>query len=139
MELPALNEDSCPIGTQLRPYQVTYDRDFVQQFLNKTGESLDDYLEQGQQLVPPGVFLGAYARLIHESFHYETGVHVSSDVQFLKAVPLGTEATVAGEALRLFERNGDKYITFSVVISDESGQLLAHVEHTSIYDLKPRR
>lgn len=137
--LPPLNEETAPPGRPLNPYDVTYDLQFVQEFLGKTGESLEEYTRDGQVTVPPGVFLGSYARLIHGSFHYTAGVHVSSDMKLHKAPPLGTHATVTGEVIRLSERNGDKYVTFSVNVTGDDGMRYAEIEHVSIYSLRSRK
>jgi hypothetical protein len=83
------------------------------------------------------MFLGAYGRLIHGTFHYEAGVHTASELSISRALPEGTKAKVSGEVLKTFERNGDKYVTFNVVISDDVGEA-ARVEHTSIYGLRSR-
>lgn len=136
--LPELNDANCPAGTPLKPYQITYDQEQLQKYLDRTGERAEDYQIDGRQLIPPGMFLGAYGRLIHETFHYQAGVHVSSDLDLRRSATLGETVTVSGNALRLFERNGDKYVTFDVIITDESGERLARVEHTSIYALRPR-
>jgi hypothetical protein len=138
MELPPLNETNCPPGTPLKPYQLTYDREQLRKYLDRTGETEADYQVDGQQVVPPGMFLGAYGRLIHETFHYEAGVHVSSDLELRRVANLGETVTVSGNALKLFERNGDKYVTFDVIITGTDGDRLARVEHTSVYALRPR-
>lgn len=137
-DLPPLNEENAGPGTVLKPYEVTYDADFIAPLLSRTGESLDAYVYDGVATVPPGVFLGAYGRLIHETFHYTTGVHVSSDMKVCQPAPVGTKARVSGQVLRLYERNGDKYVTFKVNIDDEGGDRLAEVEHSSIYAFRPR-
>lgn len=138
MDLPALSEATCPPGTPLKPYQLTYDAEALKKYLDRTGEQASDYVVDGRQRIPPGMYLGAYGRLIHETFHYEAGVHVSSEMDLRRAADLGQSVTVSGNALRLFERNGDKYITFEVIITDRGGEQLARVEHTSIYALRPR-
>lgn len=137
-DLPPLNEANAGQGTPLKPYEVTYDVDFIAPLLSRTGESLDGYIYDGVAIVPPSVFLGAYGRLIHETFHYTTGVHVSSDMKVCLPAPVGTKAQVSGEVLRLYERNGDKYVTFQVSIDDETGGRIATVEHSSIYAFRPR-
>jgi hypothetical protein len=137
-ELPPLNEETAQPGTPLRPYSVTYDEAFVRMFLDKTGESLDAYRDETGVRVPPGVFLGAYARLLHETYHYEAGVHVSSDLAILRTPPLGTHATVTGKVARLFEKNGDRYVVVALEVTGDSGTVFARVEHTSIYQFKSR-
>ncbi len=138
MEIPPLNEETGKPGTKLRSYEVTYDRAFVESFLEKTGESIESYRQNGGYVVPPGVFLGAYGRLIHESFHYTAGVHTSSEIRSLKPAPLGSHVTVTGEVVRLSERNGDKYVTFTVVVTGDDGTVYADIEHSSIYALRSR-
>ncbi|MEO6398927.1 MAG: hypothetical protein ABIP13_10710 [Tepidiformaceae bacterium] len=137
-DLPPLNEENAGPGTPLKPYHVTFTADSLAPLLSRTGESLDAYVYMGEATVPPGAFLGAYGRLIHETFDYSTGVHVSSDMKVSKAVPVGTEARVSGEILRLYERNGDKYVSFMVNIDDEAGGRIAEVEHSSIYAFRSR-
>lgn len=137
-DLPPLNETTATPGTKLNAYDVTYDVPFIEEYLARTGESAADYTRGGQLLVPPGVFLASYGRLIHGSFHYTTGVHVSSDMKLMKAPPAGTHATVSGEVIRLTERNGDKYVTFSVNVTDGDGERVAEIEHVSIYALRSR-
>jgi hypothetical protein len=138
MDLPALNETNAAPGTPLRPYDLTYSESQIQQFLARTDESLESYIYDGTLHVPPGQLMGAYGRLIHESFHYQAGVHVSSQAEITR-VPVADEPLrVTGEILRLSERNGDKYVTFSVLIDTETGERLAKIEHTSIYQLRAR-
>jgi len=137
-DLPPLNEENAGPGTPLTPYHVTYGTEFIDPLLRRTGESLDRYAYDGVPIVPPSVFLGAYGRLIHETFHYTTGVHVSSDMRVCRPAPVGTKARVSGEVLRLYERNGDKYVTFQVNIDNEAGDRIAEVEHSSIYEFRSR-
>lgn len=137
-ELPPLNEENALPGTPLKSYQVSYTADVLMPLLSRTGESLEAYVIKGVPVVPPAAFLGAYGRLIHETFHYTTGVHVSSDMKLYRPVPVGTQVRVTGEILRLHERNGDKYVTFTVNISDEAGDRVAEIEHSSIYAFRSR-
>jgi hypothetical protein len=136
--LPELNEANAPVGTPLRTYSITYSPEVVQNYLDRGGETADLYMVDGVQLVPPGQLMGAYGRLIHDTFHYETGVHVSSEMSLTKTPPVGTTVNVTGEVLNLFERNGDKYVTFSVVLNTEAGEPVASIDHTSIYKLRSR-
>ncbi len=138
MDLPVLNETNATPGTPLRPYGITYDEGQIRQFLARTDELIESYKHDGVLHVPPGLLMGAYGRLIHETFHYETGVHVSSNISITRVPHAGEPVHVSGEILRLFERNGDKYVTFSVNLSTETGERLASIEHTSIYALRPR-
>ena len=138
MDLPELNEENAPIGTPLRQYTICYTPEVVQQYLDRGGETPAMYMADGVQLVPPGQLMGAYGRLIHETFHYQTGVHVSSEMTLKRMPKVGETASVTGEIVRLSERNGDKYVTFSVVLDDEAGGRLASIEHTSIYKLRSR-
>ena len=133
-----MNEQNAAAGTPLNPYSVVYDRAAIEQYLARSGEPLDLYLADGRLTVPPGMFLGAYGRLIHGTFHYEAGVHTSSQMKVTRCPVEGTVATVSGEVTGTFERNGDKYVAFNVVVSDQAGEICATVEHTSIYSLRSR-
>jgi len=138
MDLPELNEVNAGPGTPLRPYQITYSEEQIKQFLARTDERIEDYEHEGVLQVPPGLVMGAYGRLIHETFHYEAGVHVSSDMQVTRVPRANEPVTVTGDIVRLFERNGDKYVTFNVILSTDAGERLTAIEHTSIYKLRPR-
>ena len=133
-----MNEQNAPAGTPLNAYTITYDRAAIDEYLARSGEPIEPYIHDGRLTVPPGMFLGAYGRLIHGTFHYEAGVHTSSQMSVAKCPPEGTVATVSGKIIETFERNGDKYVTFMVVVSDEAGEVCARVEHRSIYGLRSR-
>jgi hypothetical protein len=132
-----MNEENAPAGKPLNSYEIVYDQAAIDAYLARGGESAALYTHDGTLTVPPGMFLGAYGRLIHETFHYEAGVHTASQLTVHRCPPVGTKATVSGEIIRTFERNGDKYVTFSVRVADAEGPC-AEVEHTSIYGLRSR-
>lgn len=138
MNLPPLTEETCRPGTELRSYQVSYSREDVQTYLERTGEAVDAYVRDGKLQVPPGLLLLNGLRLIHSNYFYETGVYVSSHLH-LHRLPLEEEPIVVGGRIKkLFERHGDKYVTLDVVLSDQENKTLATIEHTSIYELRDR-
>lgn len=138
MSLPVMNEENAKPGTPLNAYTITYDRVAIEAYLARSNEPSALYTVEGTLTVPPGMYLGAYARLIHGTFHYEAGVHTASELRVHKCPPEGTVVTVSGEVQRTFERNGDKYVAFSVNVTDDSGEPCATVDHTSIYALRSR-
>ena len=138
MQLPEMNEATAAPGTPLNPYSITYGRAAIDQYLARSGEPSEPYFRGETLTVPPGMFLGAYGRLIHGTFHYEAGVHTASHMFVTRCPDAGEEVTVSGEIKRTFERNGDKYVVFDVIIKDLNGTTCASVEHTSIYGLRSR-
>lgn len=138
MDLPALNEENCPPGTPLRPYEIAYGEEQIRQYLARADESAQGYERDGVLHVPPGLMVGAYGRLVHESFHYEAGVHVSSRFEFERVPVVDEPLRITGDIVRLFERNGDKYVTFTVVFSTKAAERIAAIEHTSIYQFRSR-
>ena len=88
--------------------------------------------------VPPGLLAGTYGRLIHDTFFYTTGVHVSSDMRLDRPVLAGEPLRVSGAIAEHFERNGNTYVRFTIAIDDADGRSVANVEHVSIYKLRPR-
>jgi hypothetical protein len=135
MSLPPLNETTCHPGAVLRPHDVTYTEQDIEDYVSRTGESLDAYRRDGSLRVPPGMLLIQPIRIIHNNFHYETGVHVSSDLTLHRLPLAGDTVTIGGSVTSLFERNGSKYVALHVTISDPGGDLYAEIEHTSIYAL----
>ena len=139
MDLPELNEENCRPGTVLRSHDVAYDAAEIGAYLERTGESAEAYRHAGRLRVPPGMLLGQPIRLIHNNFHYETGVHVSSHLRLHRLPDEGQRFTVSGRVAGLSERNGNKYVTLVVSFSDGSGATLASIEHVSIYKLAAGR
>ena len=137
-DLLPLNPENAPVGTQLKTYTVTFDREAAATALARTGETPEQYELDGALRVPPLLLLGCYGRLIHESFHYETGVHVSSELT-LHALPrLNEPLTVSGAIEEYSERGGSKYVRFSVNVAGADGTPAATVQHVSIYALQAR-
>jgi hypothetical protein len=136
MELPELSEATCPPGTVLRPHEVTVDAEEINGYLERAGESAEPYRRGGRLRVPPGLLLGQPIRLIHNNFHYETGVHVSSQLRIQRLPEEGQPFTVSGRVSDLYERNGNKYIALAVTFADAAGATLASIEHVSIYQLQ---
>src|SRR5437763_16869506 len=66
-ELPVLNEENAPAGTALRPYDTVYGEAEILTYLARQHEPIDGYRLDGQVVVPPGILLACYARLVHES------------------------------------------------------------------------
>ena len=138
MTLPPLNEETCPAGTLLRPHTVTYTAEDIRRYLDETGERLDAYRVGGVLRVPFGMLLGQPIRIIHNNFHYETGVHTASDLK-VEALPVvGEVVTIGGHVAGHFERNRSKYVTLHVTVMSGDGRLLATIDHTSIYALATR-
>ncbi|MCK9494315.1 MAG: hypothetical protein M0R75_02310 [Dehalococcoidia bacterium] len=136
--LPPLTEETAAPGTRLNSYDRTVTRGDIETFLRRTGEGIEAYLDDDVLTVPSGLLIGFYAPLIHGTFHYEAGVHVSSDLSITR-LPLADESLrVGGEVLRLFEKNDNKYVTFSVEVDTAGGERLARIEHTSIYALRKK-
>jgi hypothetical protein len=137
--LPELNREHAAPGTPLTPYEVTFGASEINAYLERTGESAGQYSGATGVRVPPGMLLGCYGRLIHGTFFYQTGVHVSSSMS-LHRLPLQDEPLrLTGEILDMYERNGSEYVKFSVNVATTAGERLAEVEHVSIYSLKAAR
>jgi hypothetical protein len=139
MDLLALNESNAPPGTALRPRGVTYTEADVQAFLDRTGESPDDYRLDGRVRVPPAQLLAEPIRIIHENFHYETGVHVSSRMTMHRLPFAGDPLTIAGTVKEYFERGGNKYVTLDIRVLDAGGDELMAIDHVSIYQLRAKQ
>jgi hypothetical protein len=138
-DLPELNEANAPAGTPLKSYGITYDRDAIERHCRQTGEAVSNYEHAGRLFVPTGLLAATYGKLIHETFFYTTGVHVSSDLRAQRPALAGESLHVGGSIAEHFERNKNKYVRFSITIEDNARQPVANVEHVSIYKLAPKR
>ena len=135
MDLPELNEQSCLPGTVLQAHAVAHSAEEIRAYLERTGEAPEAYRRDGQLRVPPAMLLAQPIRLIHNNFHYETGVHVSSRLRVRRLPEEGQRFTVSGRVAELFERNGNEYVALDVTFADDAGEMLASIEHVSIYKL----
>lgn len=138
-DLPELNEANAPAGTPLKPYEITYDRAAIERHCGQTGEAVANYELEGTLYVPTGLLAATYGKLIHETFFYTTGVHVSSDLKATRPALAGETLHVGGSIAEHFERNNNKYVRFSIAIEDGARRPVANVEHVSIYKLAPKR
>lgn len=136
--LPPLNETNSAPGTPLTSYERTISLEDVEKFVSRTGEDIESYRRDGEVTVPAGMMMGMYGPLIHGTFHYEAGVHVSSDLTVKRVPRVDEPIRVGGKVLDLFEKNGNKYVTFSVEVRTHDGEELATVAHTSIYALRKK-
>jgi hypothetical protein len=139
MDLPELNEANAPAGTPLKPYEIVYDRAAIERHCGQTGEAVANYEHEGRWYVPTGLLAATYGKLIHETFFYTTGVHVSSDLQAKRPALSDEVLHVSGSIAEHFERNNNKYVRFSISIEDGERRPVANVEHVSIYKLAPKR
>lgn len=137
-DLPVITPETAAPGTPLNGYERTITLADLETFVSRTGESLDDYRTDGVLVVPAGMLMGLYGLLIHGTFHYEAGVHVSSELSVTRAPLVGEPFRVGGQVIELFEKNGNKYVTFSVEATSMAGEPLSRVEHTSIYALRKK-
>lgn len=137
MSLPDLNEQNSPPGTPLTPHGVTYTAGEIAAFLRQTDESLDAYREHGRLYVPPGMLLIQPMRIVHNTFHYETGVHTSSRMVLHAPLFAGETVAISGSIGDLYERNGDKYVALLVTVT-RGNEVVAEIEHHSIYALRSR-
>jgi hypothetical protein len=137
-QLPVLSEQSASAGTALNGYDRTITPADIETFVGRTGESPQGYTVDGALTVPPGMLMGLYGPLIHGTFDYQAGVHVSSELTLNRLPRADQPLCVEGRVLDLFVKNGNKYVTFSVEVSDTAGERLATVDHTSIYSLRAK-
>ncbi len=136
--LPPLNEANAAPGTALRAYDRTISEADIEKFVGRTGEDIEAYRRGGELTVPTGMLMGLYGPLIHGTFHYEAGVHVSSELTVQRTPRVDEALQVGGRLLDLFEKNGNKYVTFTVEVRSADGEDLARVAHTSIYALRKK-
>lgn len=139
MTLPALSPETAPPGTPLRPLAVTYTDADVLDFLAQTGEPAEGYrTADGRLRVPPAMLMAQPIRIVHASFHYETGVHTASHLTLHRLPLTGEPLTVTGRVRDFSERGGDRYVVLAVAIA-AGDEVCAEIEHTSIYALRARR
>jgi hypothetical protein len=100
---------------------------------------------------PSPLYVGADA-LIHPAFYVEQGnravdrnvlpgpwMHVSSEIQHFAGAHVGDDLTTRGRVHRLFEKKGHEFIEVDLLLVANDTRAVAHLRHTAIYQLAPRR
>jgi len=88
--------------------------------------------------IHPGWIAARMTPLIHHSYDYGPAIHARSQIQNLSPALIGQSVTVAGHFLEQYERKGHHYAVVDGVILSESGEELAHLRHTTIFQVARR-
>ena len=76
--------------------------------------------------------------LLHHSYDYGPAIHTRSQIQNLAPAMAGQTITMCGQFIETFERKGHWYGVVDGVMLSETGQQLARLRHTTIYQVAKR-
>jgi acyl dehydratase len=136
--LPRLTPETAPVGQDLRPMPVRYSHeDAVEYATSKQADPKPPWVGEGAR-IHPGWLAARMTPMIHHSYDYGPAIHARSQIQHLAPALAGQTVTVAGHFTETYERKGHHYAVVDGVILAEDGTELAHLRHTTIYQVAKR-
>ena len=73
--------------------------------------------------------------LMRHNFSVPYSVHTRSQLQFLKSVDAGTTITGGAHLLDVYERKGNEYVNFDVLLQDDFEDHVAMLRHWTIFKM----
>lgn len=133
--LPRLTPESAPVSQDLRPMAVSFPSESVATYARDL--QLDDSaLWAGPAArIHPAQLAARMTPLLHHSYDYGPAIHARSQVQHLARAAAGQTITVAGHFCETYERKGHHYGIVDGLILSETGQPIARIRHTTIYQV----
>jgi len=100
--------------------------------------ALADPLELYREFVHPTVLLGLANDILVRNFILPAWVHTSSDIHNYRAVRVDEQVSVLGRIRDAFTDKGNEYLICEVTLVSGSGEVVQHVAHIAIWQLRPR-
>ena len=72
---------------------------------------------------------------MRHNFSVPYSVHTRSQLQFLKSVDAGTTITGRAHLLDVYERKGNEYVNFDVLLQDDFEDHVAMLRHWTIFKM----
>jgi len=133
--LPDLSPRNVPVGQELRARGVPLSRQEAEAFCReKQGETLACFYGENAR-IHPAWFANQPIYWLHHSYRYGPAIHTRSAIQHRRVARVDQELVVIGRCVDAFQRNGHHYIVNDVEILDATGDCVAAIRHTAIYQV----
>lgn len=131
---PPASEASLANGTSLgiAPFVLTAARSA--EYLRDIRESNELYARDG--LAHPGLLLRLCNSALRENVVLAPWVHVGSNVRNFAVARVGDELSARARVTDNYERKGHRLVDLDCLLIANGQTVLAHVEHTAVYQLR---
>jgi hypothetical protein len=136
--VPPLTLATAPVGHDLRPMPVPFSlEDSIAYAIEKQADPSPRWTVAPAH-IHPGWIAARMTPMIHHSYDYGPAIHTRSQVQNMAAGYAGQTVTVAGHFVEAYELKGHHYGVVDGVILAQSGEELARIRHTTIFNVAKR-
>ncbi|MEO6398183.1 MAG: hypothetical protein ABIP13_06910 [Tepidiformaceae bacterium] len=137
--LERLTLANAPVSQDLLTMPVKITPEEARETVDKQLREENPLYVGANAIVHPWAVARHMMRLLSYSYDYgKPSIHISSHVQNLKRIPVGTELVLTGHFVRAYERHGHHCAVFDGSYRDVNGNEYARVRHTNIFNVKPR-
>ncbi len=140
--LPRLTPKVAPVGRELRPMAVPLSAEEATRYAVEQEADGDPLWFGPNPRIHPAWLAARCTPFIHHSYEYGPSIHARSQIQHLASAHTGPDAgqtiVVGGTFLETFERKGHHYGIVDCLIRSQDGVDLAHIRHTTIYQVAKR-
>lgn len=130
---PAASHDVIVPGTALGSFTADLGESH-----SRIVAALADPLELYREFVHPTVLLGLANDILVRNFVLPAWIHTSSEVHNYRAVRVGEPVLVLGRIRDAFTDRGNEYLICEVTLVGSNEELLQHVVHVAIWQLRAR-
>lgn len=134
-ERPPADRETLSPGALLGSYDCVHGAGDAARYLADVREDLPLYVEG--RLVHPGFLLRLANWALRQNVRLGPWIHVSSEVENLRAVEVGTPLSARARVVDNFERKDHKFVVLDVLGLAAGETPVIRIRHTAIY--QPRR
>jgi len=127
---PTVPCDQLDTGYEFPPASYDLDAATISKYLEAVGESSSLYWRSDNPqaltgLVPPtAITTYAMTMLLHRLLLPPGSIHVTQEIEFLKAIEIGTRITCQAKVSQKWKRGKFHFLTIDLSISEQTGELV---------------
>lgn len=135
--LERLTMENAPVGQDLLTMPVKITAEDARETMSKQLREENPLYTGENAIVHPWAVARHMISLLGYSYNYgKPSIHISSHIQNLKRIPIGTELALTGHFVRAYEQNGHHCAVFDGSYRDANGNEYARVRHTNIFNVR---
>ena len=133
-----MTPETLPLGEDMPPMAVPISVEEAGAYADEYACDPDPRWRGPNARLHTGWISGRPTRLLRHTYHYNAGIHASSQIQQLAPAHAGQTVTVAGHISSAYQRKGHEYCLHDVAMFSASGELLTRIRQASIYQVAKR-
>lgn len=137
--LQRLTLENAPVGRDMLTMPVKISAEEAHETMAKQLREENPLFVGESAMVHPWAVARHMISLLAYSYDYgKPSIHLSSHIQNLKRIPVGTELALTGHFVRAYEQNGHHCAVFDGSYRDADGNEYARARHTNIFNVRKR-